>query len=234
MDQPKPTRSARALAQPFKSPLRLSATTPTKSATSPAYTSPTKQLTHSFSTSPARPAVSSPLATSPAAPLFINRHTPRTPAPSAELRALQRQDASLAQQIRRLRARRAQVTQARTYEDNNSDARLEALAEKWRAAAQTAARELFEVAAVRVERMGGVQEFARRTTRKRGWYDDDELGEGEEAERERARRLAVARDEYDYDIVEATTTSTVENESDEFTIEMMLRTLNVDPTLLFP
>ncbi|KAK9480313.1 hypothetical protein V1514DRAFT_326044 [Lipomyces japonicus] len=152
---------------------------------------------------------------------------------------LLKQETALNLSIRQVRQKIAQSEQAFKYENSkitlpdgqqiSEDDHLMILINKWRNAAQSAASFLFELAAQRVMKMGGVAEFKKRT-RRRGFDDEDD----EQQDRD-ANGINGARDEYDYDVTSDSIQTTSRADTDEeFTMEMMLGTLNIDPTIVFP
>ncbi|KAK9354561.1 hypothetical protein V1505DRAFT_390040 [Lipomyces doorenjongii] len=161
---------------------------------------------------------------------------------------LVKQESALDISLRQMRQKLSQCQQAHKYESATAkladgtvvpeDESLVVLIDKWRTAAQNTAKYLFDLAQVRVSKMGGVAEFKRRTKR-RGFDDDSDEDE------EKKRRLEVGeeelerlRDEYDYDVVadgKRTNVASVNADGDEeFTMEMMLGVLNIDPNIVFP
>ncbi|KAK9240252.1 hypothetical protein V1525DRAFT_395452 [Lipomyces kononenkoae] len=160
---------------------------------------------------------------------------------------LVKQESALDISLRQMRQKLSQCQQAHKYESATAkladgtvvpqDESLAVLIDKWRAAAQNAAKYLFDLAQVRVAKMGGVAEFKRRT-RRRGFDEDSD------EEEEKRRRLEVGEDElqqlhdeYDYDVVadakRATSAANADGD-EEFTMEMMLAVLNIDPGVVFP
>ncbi|KAK7204932.1 hypothetical protein BZA70DRAFT_278703 [Myxozyma melibiosi] len=171
-----------------------------------------------------------------------------------------KQESSLDLTLRHVRTRLQQISQAEKHERAtvtlpsgatiSEEKSLVQLTDKWRTASQAAAKYLFELAQERVAKMGGVAEFKRRT-RKRGFDDDDDddyYGEGGK-EAQLRKRLGLEgneaefrrlRDEYDYDVSmhqikkdEDEDVATGGGE-EEFTMEMMLESLNVEYSVVFP
>ncbi|KAK9474149.1 uncharacterized protein V1510DRAFT_406237 [Dipodascopsis tothii] len=141
---------------------------------------------------------------------------------------VQKQEAALDRSLAQAAARIAQARQAHRYASATvvvdglampKDDHVELLVARWRAAAQLAAQDLFEVAEERVRRMGGVAEFRRRTSRQHG---------GRPAAR---AEPCDEYDEYDYDV--AVGGGAAAEPDDEFTMAMMLRSLNVDYSAVF-
>ncbi|KAK9324815.1 hypothetical protein V1517DRAFT_316373 [Lipomyces orientalis] len=161
---------------------------------------------------------------------------------------LVKQESALDISLRQMRQKITQCQQAHKYEsattklaDGNivpEDENLVALIDKWRTAAQNAAKYLFDLAEVRVAKMGGVAEFRRRTKR-RGFDDDSDDDEKKRRVEEVGEdELARLRDEYDYDVVadgkKANVASVNSDGDEEFTMDMMLGVLNIDPNIVFP
>ncbi|OCL04835.1 hypothetical protein AOQ84DRAFT_345638 [Glonium stellatum] len=109
------------------------------------------------------------------------------------------------------------LAQAHRLATSTTDADLEVLIERWRAASRAAAEELFASTRDRVNRMGGVGAWREREKEQREWrvkWEKEEIeaerARGEEEEGEREEKLEER------------------NDDDSFTMDMMLRTLNID------
>ncbi|KAK9367205.1 hypothetical protein V1509DRAFT_654109 [Lipomyces kononenkoae] len=148
---------------------------------------------------------------------------------------LLKQESALDISLRQMRQKLSQCQQAHKYESATAtladgtvvpqDENLVVLVDKWRTAAQNAAKYLFELAQVRVAKMGGVTEFKRRT-RRRGFDEDSD------EEEEKKRQLEVGGDELQR-LHDETASANADGE-EEFTMEMMLGVLNIDPSIVFP
>ncbi|KAK9462333.1 uncharacterized protein V1516DRAFT_670000 [Lipomyces oligophaga] len=178
--------------------------------------------------------------------------------------SLIKQDSALDISLRHARNRLLSAQQAHKYETTTitvtsksgtitvlQDQNLQVLREKWQIAAQNASKYLFVLANERVQRMGGVSEFLKKTSKKRAFVDDED---NDEMQLNRARLLREGysesqidqiRDEYDFDVVvpvkhiqsefESNGGPRVDCENDEeFTMELMLSTLNIDYNVVFP
>lgn len=156
---------------------------------------------------------------------------------------LQKQESALDRSIIQIQAKISQTKQAHKYlsttvtlADGTSipqDDHIEILIERWRKAAQKASAELFVLADERVRKMGGVAEFKRRTAQRYSDFED----EVEELDEEAEERRRVLRDEYDYDVTETRKEQRAEEqifEEEDFTMEMMLKSLNVEYLAVFP
>lgn len=133
------------------------------------------------------------------------------------------------------------LTQAQTLATSSKDDDLVALIEKWRTASRAAAEELFGITRDRVNRMGGVgawQEREKEAKQRQMKWDQEEI----EAERVRVREARengeIPQEEYDRfaemegdrEIEEEK--ETFKNTDDSFTMDMMLKTLNIDLQLI--
>jgi len=177
------------LARPFVSPLRKSKPAPEAEAENapPATTTPYRPsiLAHSIilTTSPpdtakrtseaskVSPAKSTPVRKQQAFTTSSKRTDP------AEL-AAQRAITKLELQIRNVKNELDALKQASQITSTTTDAELEVLAQKWKAASQTAAEELFGSVKERVNRMGGVAAW--RETEKKKYDRSHGLGEFKE------------------------------------------------------
>ncbi|EMD87022.1 hypothetical protein COCC4DRAFT_198654 [Bipolaris maydis ATCC 48331] len=148
---------------------------------------------------------------------------------------------SAAREIMQLRNEIQMLTQAQTLATSSKDDDLIALIEKWRTASRAAAEELFGITRDRVNRMGGVgawQEREKEAKQRQMKWDQEEL----EAERERMRKARengeIPQEEYDRfaemegerEVEEEK--ETFKNTDDSFTMDMMLKTLNIDLQLI--
>ncbi|KAJ5883272.1 uncharacterized protein N7473_010158 [Penicillium subrubescens] len=228
--------AAVALSRPFKSPLRkpepiedasqVSPRTPDASGTvqyeackSEAFT-PGPELTASSPTSsqgmrPVRPTNRSALTTPAQSPLA-----------DPELLRLQKQERILQTRIAALREELNVAKQALRIESSSKDSELEGLITKWRHASQEAADEVFAGAQERVTRMGGLTAWRERSKRDAFQWDF------EEEEKEHANEYGHTTNWGLGDVFagEKNSSKAQEEEShdEEFTIEFMLKTLNID------
>ncbi|EPS40081.1 hypothetical protein H072_6125 [Dactylellina haptotyla CBS 200.50] len=130
--------------------------------------------------------------------------------------------------------------QALQIEKSNEDAKLEELIIKWRQAAQSAADHMFSGAEQRFARMGGMTGYRERQNRSGGggWgFADDDPEEGLTEDQKEARRQAMYEAGFD-EISELEKSQTqVKNkigkdDGDQFTMDMMLKSLNIDVEIM--
>ncbi|CAG8974474.1 hypothetical protein HYALB_00010860 [Hymenoscyphus albidus] len=160
----------------------------------------------------------------------------------------------LERELKELKEELDTAEQARKIErestDEEVDGELKVLIEKWRGASREAAEEMFGRVRDRVNRMGGPRawkEMQKKQQEFQGQWedeqnnnadDDDDEDEDDEEAKERAKRKRELYDQYDIEIETENEKSQREKrlgdtgerpgEEDEFTMAMMLRTLNVD------
>ncbi|KAL2845742.1 hypothetical protein BJY01DRAFT_213986 [Aspergillus pseudoustus] len=156
-----------------------------------------------------------------------------------EIQGLQKEQRALQSRLATLRSELDTVQQALRIESSSRDEELEDLINKWKKVSQDAAEEVFTGAQERISRMGGVK----------GWREKmnsiDNRWEQEEMESWFGNIDAEAND-MDADEVEARKAEMREeiekkaqdqkadqgNEPEEFTMDMMLKTLNIDLKLI--
>ncbi|EMD59744.1 hypothetical protein GGP41_008484 [Bipolaris sorokiniana] len=170
---------------------------------------------------------------------LVSRPNPSTPSRLASRSTLSKP--STAREIMQLRNEIQMLTQAQTLATSSKDDDLVALIEKWRTASRAAAEELFGITRDRVNRMGGVgawQEREKEAKQRQMKWDQEEI----EAERVRVREARengeIPQEEYDRfaemegdrEIEEEK--ETFKNTDDSFTMDMMLKTLNIDLQLI--
>ncbi|CAZ81295.1 unnamed protein product [Tuber melanosporum] len=168
------------LSKPFRSPLLSK---PRSTATTP---SPTKSVASSVG-SPTSPVTDAPIATNRRRPSlqFTTRRTSSAPQ-NPELTKLYKQQSTLEANLRGKRALLDTAKQALNIEtaaDGRGEEKLQALIEKWRTAASSAADALYEITSQRATNAGpgGWKELIG----KRGWDDDEKqptYGKGGEDE----------------------------------------------------
>ncbi|KAB5578689.1 hypothetical protein GE09DRAFT_558351 [Coniochaeta sp. 2T2.1] len=172
------------------------------------------------------------------------RHCPATPfsqkKPSSTLQGIDDKDAALLDKLQRrrreaeLKTREVEkevelIKQAARIESGKetTNEEMRALVRKWKAACRTAAEELFELIRGRVDSMGGGAAW-RETRQQNVWFEDEEIAEerrrrkenGEGAdEREELEGLEEVEEEREAE----------ESEERDFTMHMMLKSLNIDP-----
>ncbi|OAL54184.1 hypothetical protein IQ07DRAFT_609346 [Pyrenochaeta sp. DS3sAY3a] len=148
---------------------------------------------------------------------------------------------SLAREIMQLRNEIQMLTQAQSLATSSQDEDLVILIDKWRTASRAAAEELFGSTRDRVNRMGGVgawMEREREAKERQKKWDQEELDAQREKLEEAKENGEISEEAFDeYSGVEETK---VEDEKetfkgasdDSFTMDMMLKTLNIDLDLI--
>ncbi|KAJ5247102.1 hypothetical protein N7468_002085 [Penicillium chermesinum] len=144
----------------------------------------------------------------------------RTSLADAERSALEKRERSLQAQLKSLDEELDRIQQAIQIESSGKDVELKALTIKWRLVAQEAADELFTGAKERVARMGGITAWRERNQGQSAqWgFDDEAQGRG-----------SVGEDPISED---NGTVQLREGQDEEFTMQAMLKMLNVDPKLI--
>lgn len=193
-------------------------------------------------TSTQRP-ISSPPETNPAPAVSPRRRLSPTSQSLAsdDVLILQKRHTHLLNQLSAARASLETSNQALKIETSDRDAELEVLTVKWRSASRAAAEEVFAGARDRVNKMGGVGAMRNREKQKTevawGWDDapkkessDDDVGneengdnpwigedggEGQDDREEGARKVEIYGDD-----------------DEGYTMDMMLRTLNIELDLI--
>ncbi|KAG5218602.1 putative DNA repair protein Dds20/Mei5 [Trichophyton interdigitale] len=238
-----PGDGSHAVKRPFKSPLRkgpdagpvvFSQPVPTDSSSQKLYINSTIKWTSS-------PAAQTPLAGQVP---DLDAQTSSATTPKARISALQREMGSLQLRLARQREEIDTLDQAINILDRGKLGELEILIQRWRSVSRDAAEDLFVSAKDKVNRMGGVRVYNEKIRKRKmrqqewgGWDDkqdenDDEDEElGSDIEREKERRKAeleemISLQEKGEDEVEDEEES--ENDDETFTIDMMLKGLNVD------
>ncbi|KAI8933529.1 hypothetical protein NX059_009266 [Plenodomus lindquistii] len=149
---------------------------------------------------------------------------------------------SVAREIMRLRNELQLLTQAQALATSTQDDDLVVLIDKWRTASRAAAEELFGSTRDRVNRMGGVGAWKEREneSKERQLQWDREEREAEREKIEEAKENGEVSDEA-YDRYAEMSEEKVEEEKetfkagaddDSFTMDMMLKTLNIDLELI--
>ncbi|KAL6708811.1 hypothetical protein ACN47E_002218 [Coniothyrium glycines] len=148
---------------------------------------------------------------------------------------------SITREIVQLRSEVQMLTQAHSLATSTKDDDLLVLIDRWRTASRAAAEELFGSTRDRVNRMGGVgawQQRERDSKERQKKWDQEEM----EAERERmeeARENGEVSEEA-FDRYAELSEETIKEEKpvvdwaedDSFTMDMMLKTLNIDLDLI--
>ncbi|OCK85562.1 hypothetical protein K432DRAFT_318126 [Lepidopterella palustris CBS 459.81] len=250
-----------ALHKPFKSPFR----TPLKPAQdggtgitdtkTPSATPTPNLLQPSSKIEDLRPATQQEPPTKPLRPATTPMR-PKQPLANATLASSTKKTTpSLNHRLISLRTDIQTLTQAHALATTSTDADLEVLIERWRAASRAAAEEIFASTRDRVNRMGGVGAWREREREQRDWRrrmemeemeaererlerrddGDEEDGEGGEGEKREYWAEAEAEVERDYEReTEKEGEERVEDgaDDDSFTMDMMLKTLNIDVNII--
>ncbi|RHZ45300.1 putative DNA repair protein Dds20/Mei5 [Aspergillus thermomutatus] len=151
---------------------------------------------------------------------------------------LQKEQRALQCRLSALRSELDTVQQALRIESSTKDAELEALILKWKTVSQEAAEEVFEGARERVSRMGGMKAWRERMQsdsarweqeEMNSWYGNAEAEGFEADEGELEQRKAELFDEVEMPRKEQEVGAGKETpEDEEFTMDIMLKTLNID------
>ncbi|KAL2039357.1 hypothetical protein N7G274_008025 [Stereocaulon virgatum] len=223
------------LSQPFKSPFKMSLKTKADSYAN-THAIPLKTVSDVAETRTSPPPKINPLQNS--TPLRRPMNVPHTPL-SSELLALQRKHTHLLNQLSAARASLETSTQALKIESSDRDTELEALILTWRAASRAAAEDVFAGARDKVNKMGGLGAMRDRERQKMevawGWDEGSERredkGEYDSSNEEDGTGFRLAQEEYEEQDKREKRTRTVEDhrrDDEGYTMDMMLKTLNVD------
>lgn len=155
---------------------------------------------------------------------------------NSSMPALYRKESELNKEIQRWKQLVNIAEQAQKYDKSDKFKEIEHLLESWRLAAQGAAAYLYNQARTKVNMMGGIDELKRRMQEQKQIsgiiaddIDYDQLSQDEKL------MFDEMKDEYDRLAErESQTTEQDETEDREFTMSFMLKTLNIQPSLLFP
>ncbi|OGM49994.1 DNA repair protein Dds20/Sfr1 [Aspergillus bombycis] len=148
---------------------------------------------------------------------------------------LQKQERALQSRLAILRSELDTAQQALQLESSTKDADLQSLITKWRSVSQNAAEEVFSGAQERVARMGGMKAWRERIKNNNAQWEQEEMetwygsaeAEGvdvdeEELEARKAEMLKGRKEGHDAE------RERKEIEDEEFTMDFMLKTLNID------
>ena len=210
-----------ALLKPFRSPLRRS-------------TPKTTETRMRVCDIPQRAATGihpdSTVTNEPAGPDLLRKlpHIPKSSVEqrySTEVAALQLQQTTLLRQLNESKSELDKVVQALKIERSSRDSELRALFRQWRSVSQLAAEEVYATVRDRVNGMGGLQAWRdREREQKQNAFAGWSIGDEEQGRTE--------RDDGNFepsDVTEADPQQDVEDEeSEDFSMELMLRTLNID------
>ncbi|KAF2119289.1 hypothetical protein BDV96DRAFT_486572 [Lophiotrema nucula] len=240
--------AAKTLHKPFKSPFR----TPLKhdsgadtGSSDPVESTPTSLVSDSSALSEAAPANDAKSSTA-STPAITSK--PRNSLATPSRAAAKKPSPSITREIVQLRSDIQILSQAHALVTTTEDADLEILIGRWRTASRAAAEELFAGTRDRVNRMGGVAAWRDREKQQREWrqkMDQEEMEAqqnraGDEDDEDGQRKDTVGREEYEryetYDGVEKEAAEKEEEpgsaDDDSFTMDMMLKTLNIDLKLI--
>ncbi|KAF1914413.1 hypothetical protein BDU57DRAFT_588730 [Ampelomyces quisqualis] len=223
--------AAKTLNKPFKSPFR----TPLRPGfgSDPPSSDPPELHAPAAPTSlaPLQPPVSKPLATRPSF---------STPSRTQPKRASTKP--ALTREIMQLRNEMQILSQAHTLATTTKDDDLVLLIDKWRTVSRTVAEELFATTRDKVNRMGGVGAWKAREKeskdRQLQWDKEERAAEREKMEEARENgeigdeaydRYAEMAEENGEEKEEETFKAA---DDDSFTMDMMLKTLNIDLQLI--
>ncbi|KAF2820246.1 hypothetical protein CC86DRAFT_459757 [Ophiobolus disseminans] len=236
---------------PFRTPLRPDFGSDPPSSDPPEISTP---VATSRQVAPSHPSASSQHVTAPS-------KLPTTPAPSkarvskplasrlsfaTPSRAPKKKvpgKASLTREIMQLRSDLQILTQAQTLATSTKDDDLIVLVDRWRTASRSAAEEIFATTRDKVNRMGGVGAWKAREKegkeRQQQWDMEERQAEREKMEEARESgeigdeaydKYAEMADEKGGEEKEVETFKTADDDS--FTMDMMLKTLNIDLNLI--
>lgn len=148
---------------------------------------------------------------------------------------------SAAREIMQLRNEIQMLTQAQSLATSTKDDDLVGLIDRWRAASRAAAEELFATTRDRVNRMGGVgawQQRERESKERQKKWDQEELDAERNKMEEAMENGDISDEAYERyaemseDKVEEDEPSSCGADDDSFTMDMMLKTLNIDLDLI--
>ncbi|KAL4917847.1 hypothetical protein BDW62DRAFT_210955 [Aspergillus aurantiobrunneus] len=235
-----------ALSKPFKSPLRRSTPTVKEEVSSPRTEESATPASSTQVTASTEKGTVTPLSTTPSMNPFPTPPTTRkrtilgqraTPAKrpallDPEVANLQKQQRELQSQLSSLRSELDTVQQALRIESSNRDEELEALIVKWKKVSQDAADEVFSGAQARISRMGGVKAWREQMKNDDSRWEQEEMeswfgnvdAEGLDMDEEELH----ARKAEMIDKIEKKNVKEYADEPEEFTMDMMLKTLNID------
>ncbi|KAH8905897.1 hypothetical protein BR93DRAFT_928473 [Coniochaeta sp. PMI_546] len=105
------------------------------------------------------------------------------------------------------------------------------LVRKWKGACRIAAEELFELIRERVDSMGGGAAW-RATRQQTGWFDDDEFAEEKRKRKETGEETDEREELEGMEEVQESQDESEQSEERDFTMHMMLQSLNIDPKVI--
>ncbi|KAF3913951.1 hypothetical protein ABW21_db0206802 [Orbilia brochopaga] len=148
--------------------------------------------------------------------------------------SLEQKHAKLQTALRDAKQLLEESSQALKIEQSGEDEKLEELITKWRAAAQAAADHMFSSVEQRVARMGGVSAYREMQNRRSGggWGFSEDPEDGLTEDQKEARRQAMYEAGFDevsqLEKQQNETNTAKDNNNDQFTMDMMLGSLNID------
>ncbi|KAI4707547.1 hypothetical protein J4E89_007651 [Alternaria sp. Ai002NY15] len=208
--------------------------------TAPADNGAQQAATRSASMQPPKTPATSKVTPRASKPL-VSRPNLSTPSRVASKKAPSKP--SVAREIMQIRNEIQMLTQAQTLATSTKDDDLVVLVDKWRTASRAAAEELFGSTRDRVNRMGGVGAWKEREkeSKERQMQWDKEEMEAEREKMEEAKESGeVSEEAYDrYAEMDSERDKGEEEketfkgaDDDSFTMDMMLKTLNIDLKLI--
>ncbi|KAA8651614.1 hypothetical protein EYZ11_007607 [Aspergillus tanneri] len=159
-----------------------------------------------------------------------------------EIQELQKQERALQSRLSALRSELDTARQALRVESSDKHAELENLITKWKSVSQNAAEEVFAGAQERVSRFGGMKAW-REQTKSSGsrweqeemesWYGNAQVEGADLDDDELESRKAEMLDQYEVSRKEFETTQRGDSvEEEEFTMDFMLKTLNIEAKMI--
>ncbi|KAF7592782.1 hypothetical protein BBP40_012464 [Aspergillus hancockii] len=151
---------------------------------------------------------------------------------------LQKQQRALQSRLATLRSELDTAQQALRLESSTKDAEIESLIVKWRSISQNAAEEVFSGAQERVARMGGLKIWKERMKSNSVNWEEEEIETGYgsveteggdvDEDEPRDRKAAMQGQSGVREKSDDGERESKENEDEEFTMDYMLKTLNID------
>ncbi|KZF22065.1 hypothetical protein L228DRAFT_283254 [Xylona heveae TC161] len=214
-----------------------------QSNTSTSFASPSQQRVKvKPSTTPLKPSGQRPFVT-PIPKIRTLRYQEETPSSLSKdpaLANLLRAQRKLESEIRAARTELETFEQARKIQNGRRDQELEGLALKWKMVSRRAAEEVFEGVQARINRMGGLAAWRDMQKRQHEWKDaafiDGAAGEIDESQRD-ALCAEYGIDINEVEMSRGESRDTLQgdyddNQKEDFTMDMMLKSLNIDLTTI--
>lgn len=131
--------------------------------------------------------------------------------------------------------------QAKKYQTSNEDEKLHELADQWLDVAQKGASYLYNEAKLRVDRMGGMEEFLKRkkedeeSRKQMTQFGNDEDFDLDKLSPEEREQYEILKSEYEEEMrLNAKINGETEADPTDFTMKYMLKSLNVNYKQVFP